>query len=241
VLAASTTELRFLIPAWGDIVLALVGTVYLVFGGRWPRVFDVLSMTVLGCMVGLVASIWVPLHPAIVICVGGIVVGGLTAFFRSVVHAVLTGIVLAAVFSVLAALAVGREGFASYLVVDFSPKSYSMRIAGPNLANDPVLAAGLVGLLAGVAIAIMRFDFSDRLATSAQGAAVIIVGATQRINQLRGEDHVPLSQTFPLTLAAAWLCLLAVGLACQAAMGEWAAMREAAAEFPGEDEDMREV
>lgn len=167
-LAAATMELRLVIPTWGDALLMAVGSGYLVVGGRWPRLFDVFSMTVIGCVVGLVVGNWVPLHPAIVISAAGIVVGGLAALFRNVGHAVLTGIVLAAAFSVLAAMAVGADGFASYLVTDVSAKSYAMRIYAPNLANDAVLAGALVGLLIGAAIAVLRFSYG-RLATSARG------------------------------------------------------------------------
>ena len=240
-LAGSTAELRFLIPAWGDILIALIGAAYLVFGGQWPRLFDVLSMTVLGCLVGLVASVWVPIHAAIVIGIGGLLVGGLTAFFRNIAHAILTGLVLAAVFSVLAGLAAGQNGFASYLVVDVSVKSLPMKIAGPNLAYDPVLAATLAGLLAGVTLAVVRFDLSDRVATCVQGAALVILGALQAANLERGENQVSLAELYPLTLAAGWLCLVAVGLAGQAAMHEWALRRQAAAEMPFDEEDHREA
>ncbi len=240
-LAATTMELRLLIPAWADLLLLAVGAAYLVAGGRWPRLCDVFSMTVLGCLVGVVVGNWLPLHPAIVIAAMGIVVGGAAALLRNIGHAVLTGLVLAAAFSVLAAMAVGPAGFASYLVTDASANTYAMRIYAPSLAHDAVLAASLVGLLVGAAIAVMRFSFSDRLATSAQGAALVLLGATQLVGLYRGEDRPPLAETYPLTLAACWFCLVAIGLAAQAALAEWSARRAAAAHIPEDEGDLLEV
>lgn len=239
-LAAATMELRLVIPTWGDALLMAVGSGYLVVGGRWPRLFDVFSMTVIGCVVGLVVGNWVPLHPAIVISAAGIVVGGLAALFRNVGHAVLTGIVLAAAFSVLAAMAVGADGFASYLVTDVSAKSYAMRIYAPNLANDAVLAgAGGPADRGGdrrPAVLLQRPAGDER-----KGAALVLLGATQLIGQYRGGDQPPLAEVYPLTLAASWMCLVAIGLAAQAGMAEWTARREAAAQIPEEDDDMLEA
>lgn len=235
-LAAASTELRFLVPAWGDALIALVGLAYLVLGGRWARLFDVLTMTVIGCAAGLVASVWVPLHVAILISAGGILVGGLTAFFRNIAHALITGLVLAAALSVMAGLAVGKNGFASYLVADISLKNAALCLPGPNLASDPVLAVTLMGLLAGVTLAVVRFELSDRVATCAQGAALVLLGAVQLANQVRGEGAPSIADLYPLTMAAAWLCLGAVGLAAQGAVHEWALRREAAAEMPFDEE-----
>ena len=60
-IAETTGELRLVIPAWGGIILAAIGIAYIILGTWWPRPLDVLSMTVLGCLVGLVACAWVPL------------------------------------------------------------------------------------------------------------------------------------------------------------------------------------
>ena len=207
-LAAATGELNLVIPPWGTVLVALVGVVYLVFGSRWPRFFDVLSMTVFGCAVGLQVSQWVPVWQPIVIVAGGLAVGGLTAFFRPVAHAVLAALVLAAIFAHLAALAVGPGGFASY----------SMQVSGPNVSEDAVLAASLVGLALGAGVAVTRFGFSERLITSAQGAALLILAASHVAGLYREATSPSLAQAFPLTLAAGWVCLVGIGLAAQRAV-----------------------
>jgi hypothetical protein len=219
-LAAATGELHLVIPAWGSIVLIAVGAMYLVFGATWPRLFDVLSMTVAGCMIGLLAHPWVPLWQPAVVITGGLVLGGLTAFFRNVCHAVLAALVLAAVLATLAALAVGARGFADYLAVNLSNRSYCVQISGPNLACDPVLAAGLTGLLIGATVAAARFAFSQRLVTSAQGAALVAAGLVAAVAGYRGDGAPSLGNTYPLTLSALWLCLVVIGLVAQAAIAK---------------------
>lgn len=236
-LAATTGELRLAIPAWGCILLMGMGAVYLLFGARWPRFFNVLSMTVLGCALGMVISGWVPLAQPVVIIVGGLLCGGLTAFFRNVTHAVLASIVLATVLASLAALAVGKDGFTSYLVLNLSDRAFSTRISGPNLAHDPVLAAGLTGLLVGATVAIARFGFSQRLVTAVQGAGLILVGAVELITFYRGEGRPSLATEFPLTLAACLLCLVAIGLVAQQALARTAEPWEAGAAADLEDDE----
>jgi hypothetical protein len=215
-LAATAGELRLAVPDWGSVLLVLVGVAYLVFGSSRPRLFGVLSMTVLGCMVGLVACPWIPLWQPAVIIIGGLVLGGLTAFFRNVCHALLSAAVMAAVLASLAALAVGPRGFVSYLAVNLSNHSYSVQISGPNLACDPVLAAAVVGLLAGATVAVWRLAFSGRLITSTQGAALIVFGLASLITTFRGEGQPSVATAFPLTVGALWLCLVVIGLLAQA-------------------------
>jgi hypothetical protein len=217
-LAEITGELRLIIPAWGSVLLLLLGAAYLVFGTRWPRLFDVLSMTVLGCVAGLVACVWIPLVEPLVVIIGGVILGGLTALFRRISHAVLAALVLAGVLANLAALAVGADGFASYLVVSLSKGGYSVQLSGPNLARDPVLAASLAGLLVGTTIAVWRFQFSERLVTCAQGAALVLFGAASLVTEYRGGERPSLAATFPLTLSVLWLCLVVIGLLVQAAL-----------------------
>jgi len=233
--AAATNELRLAVPMWGSILLALLGAAYLVLGGRWPRLFGVLSMTVLGCLVGLVACVWVPLAQPLVVIIGGLLFGGLTAFFRKVFHVVLAAVVLAAIFSTLAALAVGTEGFASYLVVSLSQRDYSIQVSGPDLACDPVLAAGLVGLLLGATAAVARFHFSEHLILCAQSAALIVLGAVGLMAAAGGEGLTDLAAAFPLSLGAAWLCLLVIGMIVQRALTRWSPEDEKAAEDSEQD------
>jgi len=217
-LASTTGELRLVIPVWGCILLAGVGVVYLLFGSRWPRLFNVLSMTVLGCIVGMVAASWIPLAQPIVIIIGGLVLGGLTAFFRNVMHAILSAIVLAVVLATLAALAVGQGGFTSYLVLNVSGKSFSTQIPGPNLSSDPVLAAALTGLLIGATVAVAWPRPNQRLVSVAQGAAMILVAIVEIITACGGEGQPSLALAYPLTLSACWLCLGAIGLVAQRAL-----------------------
>jgi len=217
-LAAATGELNLVIPLWGCALVALVGGVYLVLGSRWPRLFDVLSMTVFGCTAGLQVSQWVPVWQPLVIVAGGIALGGLAAFFRTVAHAILAGLVLAAIFAHLAALALGPEGFASYLVFAVPDRSYSMQMSGPNLGKDAVLAASLAGLVLGTSMAVVRFGFSERLVTSAQGAALLVLAAIHVAGLYREPASPSLTQAFPLTLAAGWVCLVGIGLAAQRAV-----------------------
>jgi len=214
-LAATTGELRLAVPDWGSVLLALVGLAYLMFGSARPRLFDVLSMTVLGCMVGLVACPWIPLWQPAVIILGGLVLGGLAALFRNVCHALLSAAVMAGVLASLAALAVGTRGFVSYLAVNLSNRSYSVQISGPNLTCDPVLAAGVVGLLAGATVAVWQLAFSGRLITSAQGAALLVFGMASLITAYRGEGQPSVATAFPLTVGALWLCLVVIGLLAQ--------------------------
>jgi len=216
---AAMDELTLVVPLWGSILVALVGVAYLVLGSRWPRLFDVLSMTVLGCTAGLQASEWVPLWQPLVIVAAGIVVGGLAALFRRVGHAVLAALVLGIILAHLAALAVGPDGFARYLVFQVAGGGAWMVLRAPDLTCDPVLAAGLAGLVVGATVAVLRFSFSERLATSAQGAALVVVAAVHGIEALRAAPGAePLADTFPLTLSAAWVCLVGVGLAAQRAV-----------------------
>jgi hypothetical protein len=217
-LASSIGELRPAIPAWGCILLAGLGVVYLLLGSRWPRVFDVLSMTVIGCIVGLVAASWVPLAQPIVIIIGGVLLGGLTAFFRNVMQAILSSIVLAVVVSTLAALAVGQDGFTSYLVLNVSGRSFPTQVPGPNVASDPVLAAGLTGLLAGATIALAWPRLNQRLVTAMQGAALVLIGTVAVIAACRGEGRPSLAVAYPLTIAACLACLVAIGLVAQRAL-----------------------
>jgi len=227
--------LRLAIPAWGSILLAFLGAACLVLGGRWPRLFGVLSMTVLGCLIGLVACVWVPLAQPLVVIIGGLLLGGLTAFFRKVSHVVLVAVVLAVIFSTLAALAVGSGGFASYLVVSLSQRAYSIQVSGPDLACDPVLAAGLVGLLLGATVAVARFHFSEQLVLGAQGAALIVLGAAGLLATGSGEELSSLATAFPLSLSAAWLCLLVIGMVIQQALTRWSAEDEETAEDSEQD------
>ena len=217
-LGSTMGELRLVIPVWGCIPVAGLGVVYLLLGSRWPRVFNVLSMTVLGCIVGMVVASWVPLAQPIVIIIGGLVLGGLTAFLRDVMHAVLAATVLAAVLATLAALAVGQGGFTSYLVLNVSGRSFSTQISGPNLASDPVLAAALTGLLIGATAAVAWPRFNQRLTSAAQGAAILLIALVQIITACRGEAQPSLALAYPLTLSASWLCLVAIGLVAQPAL-----------------------
>jgi hypothetical protein len=214
-MASATSQMQPVIPPWGSIVLVGVGAVYLVLGTRWPRLFNVLSMTFLGCMLGMVLSSWIPLVQPLVIIIGGVVLGGASAFLRNVAHAVLSAVVLAAVFATLVANCLGEEGYGSYLVLNLSDSSYSTQWRGPDLGRDPILAASLTGLLVGATVAVARIRFSRRLATSAQGAAVILVAFTELAAAVRGPGEVSLATAYPMTLSACWLCLVAIGLIVQ--------------------------
>ena len=218
-LAITTGELRLMVPPWGCVLLVVLGVIYLVFGSCWPRFFDVLSMTVVGCATGLVASAWVPLAPALVTVLGGIAVGGLTAFFRRVAHVVLVAGVLGGVLATFTGLAVGEAGFASYLVMNVSETTYSTLVSGPNLSSDAVLAAGLAGLLVGALVGVRRFELSERLVTSGLGSALVVFGVVQLVGACRSAGSASLGSTFPLTLAAAWACLAAIGVSLQSALG----------------------
>ena len=214
-MASATGEMRLVIPLWGSIVLVGAGAVYVVFGSRWPRLFNVLSMTFLGCIAGMVLSAWVPLGQPVVIVIGGVLLGGLSAFLRHVAHAILGAVVLAAVFSTLTANGLGEQGYGSYLVLNLSDTSYSTQWSGPNLARDPVLAAFLTGLLVGATVAVVRVRFSRRLIASAQGAALILVGLVELVAGLGGGGQASLAAAYPMTLSACWLCLVAIGLVVQ--------------------------
>lgn len=214
-MASATSQMQPVIPPWGSIVLVGVGVVYLVLGTRWPRLFNVLSMTFLGCMLGMVLSSWIPLVQPLVIIIGGVVLGGASAFLRNVAHAVLSAVVLAAVFATLVANCLGEEGYGSYLVLNLSDSSYSTQWRGPDLGRDPILAASLTGLLVGATVAVARIRFSRRLATSAQGAAVMLVAFTELAAAVRGPGEVSLATAYPMTLSACWLCLVAIGLIVQ--------------------------
>ncbi|HUU91162.1 MAG TPA: hypothetical protein VM238_08130 [Phycisphaerae bacterium] len=214
-IASTTGQTQLVIPAWGSIILVGVGVVYLVLGTRWPPLFNVLSMTFLGCVLGMVLSLWVPLGQPLVIIIGGVLLGGLTAFLRNVAHAVLTALVLAAVFSTLTANCLGEEGYGSYLVLNVSDHRYSTQWSGPNLTLDPVLAAFLTGLLVGAAVAVARVRFSRRLVASAQGAALILVGLSELVAGLRGAGQPSVAGAYPITLSAGWLCMVAIGLVVQ--------------------------
>jgi hypothetical protein len=236
-LAAAAGELQLLIPVWGAILLVMLGVAYLGLGTMLPRLFAVLSMTVVGCAVGMVAAAWVPLAQPIVVIVGGLVLGGLTAFFQNIAQAVLTAVVLASVLATLAAFIVGPAGFVSYLAVNASGAGYSMQISGPNLARDPILAAALTGLLAGATIGIIRIQFSRSLATVTQGAAVILVGLVELVPATRGGGRGMVATDYPLTLTACWLCLAVIGLVCQRAITKYKqAWDSAVADEAGEED-----
>ena len=214
-MASATGEMRLVIPVWGSILLVAAGVVYLVLGTRRLRLLNVLSMTFLGCIVGMVLSLWIPLAQPLVIVMGGVLLGGLSAFFRNVAQAVLGAVVLAVVLSMLAANCLGEGGYASYLVLNLSDNSYSTQWPGPNLARDPILAAFLTGSLIGATVSVVRLRFSRRLVTSAQGAALILVGVVELITGIRGAGRTLLAADYPMTLSACWLCLVAIGLVIQ--------------------------
>lgn len=214
-LAAAIEVMRLVIPPWGCILLLGVGAVYLILGARWPRLFDVLSLTFLGCIFGLVVSQWVPLAQPLVIAAGGVVLGGLSAVFRSVAHTVLASMTLAAVASVLVALIVGDAGFTSYLALNLSDTSYSTQWSAPNVAHDAVLASVVTGLLGGASLALARPRLSRRLVTSAQGAALILLGLTELVGAWQGQGQASLPTEYPMTLSAGWVCLVAIGLHVQ--------------------------
>ena len=227
-LAQTPGELRFAIPLWGDCLLALVGGAYLVLGSRWPRFFDVLSLTVLGCLAGLVAGVWVPVPQPLVVVVGGVLLGALGAVFRRVSHAVLAAVAMAVILATGAAMVVGHNGSALYLVVGQPGAGQSIMLSGPNLACDAVLAAALVGLLAGAAVAVARMEVSERLVTAAQGAALILLAVAGGPADGRSEARMTLASAFPMTLAVVWAGLVAVGVAAQTGL----ARRRAAERTP---------
>jgi len=214
-IAAATGQVSLVMPAWGCILLVGVGVVYLVLGSRWSRLFNVLSMTFLGCVTGLVLSQWVPLAQPLVIILAGVLLGGLAAVFRGVAHAILASVILAVVFSVLVGLILGDEGFTSYLVVNLSDTSYSTQWSAPNLARDAVLAALVTGLLAGAAVALGYRRVSRRLVASAQGAGLVLFGLTELVGAWGAEGGPSLAADYPLTLTAAWACLVAIGMQVQ--------------------------
>jgi hypothetical protein len=206
--------LELAVPVWGGGLLVAVGLVYLAAGGLWPLVFDVLSMTILGCGVGLVVAAWVPMAPWAVLVIGGLGFGLVAAFARRAVHVVLTAVVLAAIFGTLAALAVGPEGFVAYVVEPVGGDGYATQISAPSWRSDPVLAAGLAGLLVGAALASLKFGLSERVVTAAQGAALVELGAAELVGH--ATDGGPgIAERFPMTLAASWAVLLALGLVIQ--------------------------
>ncbi len=233
-IASATREMQPLIPPWGSIILVGVGVVYLVLGTRWPRLFNVLSMTFLGCVAGMVLSSWIALPQPLVIVIGGVLLGGLSAFFRNVAHAALGAVILAAVLSTLVANCLGEGGYASYLVLNLSDKSYSTQWPGPNLARDPVLAASLTGLLIGATVAVRWAWFSRRLVTSAQGAALVLVGLVRLIPVIGGAGRTSPAAEYPMTLSACWLCLVAIGLVIQRAL------EQRDEQWDREDENMQE-
>jgi len=214
----ATEQMRLVIPPWGCVLLLGVGTVYLIVGSRWSRLFTVLSMTFLGCVLGLVVSQWVPLVQPLVIAVGGVVVGGLAALFRDIAQAILTSLVLGAVLTVLAGLVVGDEGFTSYLVLNLSDTSYSTQWSAPNLTHDAVLAAFLTGLLAGAAVGLGRPRISRRLTAAGQGAALVLVGVTELVGAWRSPAQPSLASLYPLTLTASWVCLTVIGMGIERAV-----------------------
>jgi len=236
-LAAGAGELHLVIPVWGAILLVLVGVAYLGFGALLPRLFTVLSMTVVGCAVGMAASAWVPLAQPVVVIVGGLILGGLTAFFQNVLHVVLTAVVLGAVLAMLAALIVGPPGFTSYMGLGAAEAGSSAQLSGPDLSRDPILAAALTGLLVGAAVAIVRFQFSRSLATVVQGAGIIVVGLAELVRATRDGGRPPLSAEYPLTLTACWLCLVAVGLVSQRAIARHMEARDSAVAGETEEEE----
>jgi len=209
-IAAATGDGSLMIPTWGCILLVGIGAVYLVLGTRWARLFNVLSMTFLGCVGGLVVSQWVPLAQPVVIVIVGVLLGGLAAVFRGVAHAVLGSVVLAAVLSVLVGLIVGDEGFTVYLVVNLSEQW-----SAPNLAHDAVLAGFMTGLLTGAAVALGHRRLSRRLVASAQGAGAILFGVTELVGAWGTDGGSSLAADYPLTLTAAWACLVVIGMQVQ--------------------------
>jgi hypothetical protein len=226
VLAGATRTLELAVPVWGGALLAGAGLVYLAAGGLWPLVFDVLSLTVLGCGVGLVVAAWVPMAPWAVLVAGGLAFGVVGAFARRAAHIVLTAGVLATIFATLAALAVGPEGFVAYVVEPVGGEGYATEIGAPSWRSDPVLAAGLAGLLVGAALASLKFDWSERVVTAAQGAALVELGAVELAGHALA-DGPAIAERFPMTLAASWAVLLALGLVVQTGL---AARRRARAE-----------
>ncbi len=232
---ALSAPLNLLVPDWGAALLAIIGGWYLVFGGRWATLFDVLSLTVLGCGAGLLASAFVPLPDWLLVVIGGVVVGGLAAFFRTIAHVVLAAAVFAVVLATLTALALPEEGFATYLLMDVRERAYEVSVRGPNLAADRVLAAALAGLLGGATVAVLRFRFSRHLVTAAQGAALVVLGVAH-LAATRATGAVPLHEGYPLTLASSWMLLTGIGIVVQRVLCARRDARTEAEPF-GPDED----
>jgi hypothetical protein len=235
-LAETTAELRFTIPAWGSALLVLIGVVYLVFGTWWRRAFDVLSMTVLGGVVGLVVGSRATVPVPVLVILGGLVLGGLTAVFGRVLHVVLAAFVLATILAVGAALVVGPGGFTSYVVMGTAESGSGVHLIGPNLARDAVLAAALAGLAGGVAVAVALFQFSERLATCVQGAALVVLAAAALGTRMRSDSLPPLTTAYPLTLSVIWIGLVAAGLAVQTGLSRRRAAVSEASLPPAESE-----
>jgi hypothetical protein len=219
-LAAAVAE-SHRIPLWGAILLALLGVAYLGLGLVLPRLLTVLSMTVAGCVFGMTLSSWLPLSPVIVVIAGGLVVGGLAAFFQKISHAVLVAVVLASVLATLTALVVGPTAFVPYIARAASSTTDASQISGPDLSRDPVLAAALTGLLIGATVAATRFQFSRTLVTAAQGAALILLGLVELVRMTRTTGGSSLGVDYPLTLSACWMCLTAIGLVTQRAVDRY--------------------
>lgn len=217
-LAEAAVPVRLSVPPWGGVMLAVVGAAYLLLGSRAARIFDVLSMTLLGCAVGLALSAHVPLNQSLLVILSGIALGGLTAFFRTVAHGILSALVMGITLATFAALAIGPEGFAPYLEKDVESGGFAILFTGPNLTADPVLAAGLAGLLGGAAVASLKWRMSERLITSAQGAGLVVWGLVQVVRLWRGAGAESLVASYPLTLGASWVCLTAIGMAAQKAL-----------------------
>jgi hypothetical protein len=235
-LAATTGTLRVAIPLWGSIVLTLAGVAYLVLGARWRQTFDVLSMTVLGCLAGLLSCGWAALSPPLAIILGGAILGCVTAFFGKVCHAILAAVSLATVLATGAALAAGPRGFTSYMVAGIAGGGDSVHVSGPNLACDPVLAAALIGLVGGALVAALRRELSYRLVTGAQGAALVVLGMAAIVAGLRGEERPPVTTAFPLTTDVVWFLMVVAGLLVQSALARKRAARQEASDASEESD-----
>lgn len=164
-------------PAAGLVFLA-AGTVLLVFGTRWHRFTEVLSMAFLAGLATLILQPSLaavnPVWPTLAACLAA---GLLTARFPGVARSILAAVIVGVSLSVIVNLVAGWPG-ASYYVASLSTEHVNTVLRGPDYAGSQLMLGLLVGgVVLGTILALAWPEATRMVVMSLEGGLALVLGA----------------------------------------------------------------